>query len=69
MLIRISIIISIIMLLSILICGVWISSNSGQMSGDEYNSSVSFHRNLGITTVLVSVITFISVLFKFKGNK
>ncbi len=47
---------SILMVLSELICGLWVKSNGMDPS------SVSFHTSLGIGTVLVVLITIIMML-------
>ena len=47
---------SILMALSQLICGLWIKSNGA------VPSSVSFHASLGISTVVVVLITIVVML-------
>ena len=47
---------SILMVLSQLICGLWIKSNGA------VPSSVNFHASLGIATVLVVLITIVVML-------
>ncbi len=54
---------TILMLLSELICGLWLRSHGSEPS------SVTFHSQLGIGTVVVTLITLIVLLiYIFKGK-
>jgi hypothetical protein len=52
--------ISILLLLSTLICGLWIRNNAEQVEP----SSIDFHMSIGIATVVLSTATMVLALFK-----
>jgi len=64
MLLRILGIVAVVLLLSTLICGVWIGSNKENMSVEESRSSMNFHRSIGIVATLVASSTIIVMITK-----
>ncbi len=56
-------VLDIILLLSTLICGLWISSQN--LTGDALASSRAFHRNIAIASVVLSVIVILWMLFAY----
>lgn len=61
-------VIEIILLLSTLICGLWIASNKSSMDAKSLSDSVKFHMQLAIPTVVLAVGTLVMVLIKFRGS-
>jgi hypothetical protein len=55
-------ILSIVMLLSTLICGLWIHNAGDKIT--DLASSTNFHMNLGIATVVITVITLILIMIR-----
>jgi hypothetical protein len=55
-------VISIISILSTLICGLWIKGNAGKIA--DMASSVGFHANLAIFTVIITLAALIVGLIK-----
>jgi len=53
----ISVIITVLLALSTMICGLWIKANSVTDP-----SSIDFHRTIGITTVVCVIITAVLVI-------
>ncbi len=56
-------ILDIIMLLSTLICGLWISGQN--LTGEALVSSRTFHRNIAIASIVLSVIVILWMLFAY----
>jgi len=54
-----------LLLLSQLICGLWIRSQRSNIAIDE---AVKFHSNLGIAAIVVSLITIGLIFFQFVRN-
>jgi hypothetical protein len=55
-------IVSILMLLSTLICGLWIRNAGDKIT--DMASSLNFHMSIGVATVVITVITLIVVLIR-----
>jgi|WetSurMetagenome_2_1015567.scaffolds.fasta_scaffold900112_1 hypothetical protein len=55
-------VISLISILSEIICGLWIKSNAEKIT--DMASSVGFHMNLGIFTVVVTVAALVVGLIR-----
>lgn len=51
---------SILMLASLTLCGLWI--RNANLKDAELASAVSFHANLGIASVIVSIVTIVLFL-------
>jgi predicted small integral membrane protein len=56
-------VLDIVLLLSTLICGLWISGQN--LSGDALVSARTFHRNIAITSIVLSVIVILWMLFAY----
>jgi hypothetical protein len=52
--------ISILLMLSTLICGLWIRNNAEQVE----TSSIDFHMTIGIASVVLSAATMVLAIFK-----
>ena len=55
-----------LLLLSVLICGLWIRSQKDKLP--NIDESINFHVNLGIAAVVFSLITIGVLFFKFVRN-
>jgi hypothetical protein len=62
-------VISIILLISTLICGLWIASNKSSMDVKSLSASVKFHMQIAITTVVLTAGTLVMVLIKYRSSK
>ncbi len=56
-------ILDIILLLSTMICGLWISGQN--LSGEELASSRKFHRGISIATILLSIVVILWMLLAY----
>ncbi len=56
-------VIDIILLLSTLICGLWIAGQN--LTGEALASSLAFHRNIAIASVVLSLIVILWMLFGY----
>lgn len=56
-------VIDILLLLSTLICGLWISGQN--LSGEELASSRDFHRKIAIASVILSLVVILWMLFAY----
>lgn len=50
-------------LLSVLICGLWIKTQKATLAVPQ--EAVNFHVNLGIATVVVTLLTIVILVFKY----
>ncbi|MFZ5945572.1 MAG: hypothetical protein ACOYVD_15860 [Bacillota bacterium] len=51
------------LLLSVLICGLWIKTKKATLAIPE--DAINFHVNLGVATVIITVVTIGLLFFKF----
>jgi hypothetical protein len=56
-------ILDIVLLLSTLICGLWISGQN--LTGDALVSARTFHRNIAIASIMLSVIVILWMLLAY----
>jgi predicted small integral membrane protein len=56
-------ILDIVLLLSTLICGLWISGQN--LAGEELASALAFHRSIAIASVVLSLIVILWMLFAY----
>ena len=56
-------VLDIIMLLSTLICGLWISGQN--LTGEALASSRAFHRNIAIASIVLSIVVILWMLFAY----
>lgn len=50
-------------LLSVLICGIWIRTQKATLAAPE--DAISFHANLGVATVVITLLTIAVLLIKY----
>ncbi|MBC2723058.1 hypothetical protein [Desulfosporosinus sp.] len=55
-----------LLLLSVLICGLWIRTQKAALAIPE--DAVNFHINLGVATVVITLLTIGMLFFKFVRN-
>ncbi len=56
-------IIDILLLLSTLICGLWIAGQN--LTGDALASSRAFHRNIAVASIVLSLVVILWMLFAY----
>jgi len=57
------VVLDIILLLSTLICGLWISGQN--LTGAELTSSREFHRNIAIASIVLSLVVILWMFFAY----
>jgi hypothetical protein len=55
-------ILSILMLFSTLICGLWIHNAGDKIT--DLASSINFHLRIGVATVIITVVTLVLVMIR-----
>lgn len=56
-------VLDIILLLSTLVCGLWISGQN--LTGEELASSRTFHRNIAIASIVLSLVIILWMLIAY----
>lgn len=57
-------VVDILLLLSTMICGLWIAGQN--LTGAELASSLSFHRMIGIASVCLSIVVIVWMLIQWR---
>jgi hypothetical protein len=55
-------VVSLLSMVSVLICGLWIKGNADKIT--DMASSVGFHMNLGIFTVVITIVALVVGLIR-----